>query len=174
MSWAEVRQRAMDKQYCIGCRNNREDCVVMDESAQCVARGTARLCRRVRIRVNEEEARSHVFVRVPSCYHLEGYVHVYPGDPMCEAETLTVTALAAMPYDSYLLTDHWKELREAVLRRDNHTCCICGKFGGRMVVHHKTYERRGRESLDDLETLCEDCHSVIHDRAPIESEVCEV
>jgi hypothetical protein len=29
-------------------------------------------------------------------------------------------------------------------------------------VHHLTYERVGYEDLDDLVSVCEDCHETVH------------
>jgi RNA-directed DNA polymerase len=50
-----------------------------------------------------------------------------------------------------------------VLRRDNHTCQHCGKSGGRLYVHHITpREYGGTDELDNLTTLCYDCHQKVH------------
>ncbi len=55
------------------------------------------------------------------------------------------------------------EMRAAVLARDGNRCCCCG---GRknLTVHHKRWRRRGgRTRLRNLMTLCEHCHSLVHD-----------
>lgn len=69
--------------------------------------------------------------------------------------------LARMPYPKYLKTDHWLRLRRRVLKRDD--CTFCSVGDEVLHVHHKTYERRGRERLDDLVALCGDCHKKHHD-----------
>jgi hypothetical protein len=38
----------------------------------------------------------------------------------------------------------------------------------RLEVHHRTYERLGRERPEDLLVLCEKCHAVEHGREPTE------
>ena len=54
--------------------------------------------------------------------------------------------------------------REAVLHRDKYTCQICGKKHTRLEVHHIKYRSQGGTDDDNnLITLCEDCHSDIHD-----------
>lgn len=55
----------------------------------------------------------------------------------------------------------WKRTRRQVLMRDNHTCTycrlICQKF---MQVNHIGAE--DDHALDNLETVCGACHSVLH------------
>jgi len=67
-------------------------------------------------------------------------------------------------HEKYLATDNWQQIREYVLKRDNYTCIMCGKNGGRLFVHHKTYIRHGHESPSDLITLCYTCHEKAHGR----------
>jgi hypothetical protein len=53
--------------------------------------------------------------------------------------------------------------REAVLHRDNYTCQICGKKHARLEVHHIIFRSQGgTDDENNLITLCEDCHSGIH------------
>ena len=72
--------------------------------------------------------------------------------------------LSGLPYDIYLLTDHWLRLRERILRRACGFCEMCwDKVGSdNLQIHHFTYVRRGREKLKDLIALCEDCHEEEH------------
>lgn len=70
-------------------------------------------------------------------------------------------ALRTMPYLDYLQTPEWAERRRGALRRAGHACETCGAQG-RLHVHHRTYERRGKEWVDDLVVLCEDCHLAVH------------
>ena len=64
-------------------------------------------------------------------------------------------------YRSYLSSTAWRKKRDRVLRRDKHTCQTCGVKAAHLEVHHRTYERVGRERLGDLITLCSACHDVI-------------
>jgi|GraSoiStandDraft_4_1057263.scaffolds.fasta_scaffold00189_46 hypothetical protein len=56
----------------------------------------------------------------------------------------------------------WK-LTVKLLRLIRPFCEICGDRH-RLESHHKTYEHFGVEVLylDDLQTLCQDCHAAIH------------
>lgn len=69
--------------------------------------------------------------------------------------------LAALPYDAYLRTEHWRKLRLVVLDRWGGYCEGCGVRPA-VQVHHKTYERLGREELADLTPLCATCHAGEH------------
>ena len=54
--------------------------------------------------------------------------------------------------------------REAVLHRDRYTCQCCGKKNTRLEVHHIIYRSQGgTDDENNLITLCENCHSNIHD-----------
>ena len=64
-------------------------------------------------------------------------------------------------YHTYIKSDEWKEKRKKTLERDDYQCQRCGT-GMNLVVHHITYDRLGKEDLDDLITLCKKCHEEIH------------
>lgn len=73
-------------------------------------------------------------------------------------------------YAEYLESEHWQKVRQEKLESVNYRCERCrayarrtpsGALGG-LDVHHLTYERRGRELLEDLEVLCFHCHAVEH------------
>lgn len=66
-------------------------------------------------------------------------------------------------YAEYLRSSQWRELRERVLRRANHTCEGCG-ITEATAVHHLTYDRVGDELLFDLVAVCESCHQRAHAR----------
>lgn len=70
----------------------------------------------------------------------------------------------ALPYDEYLSTVHWKNLREEKLREAEFRCQLCNAVGVELHVHHRTYERLGHERKCDLIVLCKDCHSHFHDK----------
>jgi len=73
--------------------------------------------------------------------------------------------LSTMPYEDYLQTPEWQIRRFAKLWMVGHRCQVCNSPGP-LEVHHRTYERRGNELPEDLTALCEDCHSLFHERMP--------
>ncbi len=64
-------------------------------------------------------------------------------------------------YDAYMLSPEWRTLRAAVFKRDNNQCRQCGSRD-RLTAHHLTYVRMFRERMEDLITLCKDCHEMQH------------
>lgn len=53
--------------------------------------------------------------------------------------------------------------REHALVRDKYTCQCCGKKSCGLEVHHIIYRSKGgSDSLENLITLCEDCHKAVH------------
>ncbi len=75
-----------------------------------------------------------------------------------------VKKLKCMGYNEYLKTQHWALAKSAALKRDENKCADCGYFTyeKNLEVHHITYIRRGKERLEDLLTLCQDCHQERH------------
>ena len=76
-------------------------------------------------------------------------------------------ALKYMPYKEYLQTEFWDKQRKGALKRALFRCQLCNKGKAARVtldVHHRTYERRGRESPEDLIVLCRNCHSNFHNK----------
>lgn len=71
------------------------------------------------------------------------------------------TPYRAMPYRDYLHTAHWQRKRAAAIQRAGNRCQFCNT-AGRLEVHHRTYERLGRERDGDLVVLCRECHGVLH------------
>ena len=56
-----------------------------------------------------------------------------------------------------------ENLRLACLMRDKYTCQHCGKRDRRLEAHHIIYrERGGKDTLTNLITLCEGCHTKVH------------
>ena len=64
-------------------------------------------------------------------------------------------------YHEYLKSAEWKTIRDKVIERDNGMCLHC-KTNPAQEVHHKHYKTIYREKIDDLESVCSDCHRAIH------------
>lgn len=84
------------------------------------------------------------------------------GPMLCATEKDSMAAAVSMPYRKYLKTDHWRSLREDVLRLSFRMCCKCGRRD-RLHVHHRSYARLGCELLEDLTVLCYKCHHKEHE-----------
>ena len=70
-----------------------------------------------------------------------------------------------MNYKSYLHTKHWREIRKKKLLKTP-ICQVCNNQTG-LHVHHKKYKYKGKsilfkERVEDLITLCNSCHRLIH------------
>lgn len=63
-------------------------------------------------------------------------------------------------YNEYLKSSEWKEKRLLVLKRDKFKCQSCGGIG--QHIHHLSYETVFNEDINDLVTLCINCHKSIH------------
>lgn len=68
-----------------------------------------------------------------------------------------------MPYADFLRTDYWKQVAQQVKARDSFKCRICNS-PRTLDVHHRSYQHRGWDHLhmDDLTTLCRNCHHRHH------------
>lgn len=64
-------------------------------------------------------------------------------------------------YKRYIKSKEWQQKKNERLKKDQQVCKHCGSTRN-LEVHHKTYKNFGRESIDDLITLCRDCHEKMH------------
>ena len=68
-----------------------------------------------------------------------------------------------MPFDdSHYSSHYWRTIREQCLARDNSRCRLCNSPEA-LQAHHRTYERFGKEDVNDLTTLCAECHDLVTD-----------
>lgn len=69
-------------------------------------------------------------------------------------------------YDDYLNSAAWREIRYGMLILNQYACQWCGAHQDHVTlqVHHKHYERFGREWFVDLELLCIICHKKADDK----------
>lgn len=65
-------------------------------------------------------------------------------------------------YLAYLNSSSWRITRNRALALAGHQCERC-QTKRDLQVHHKTYERLGREWDQDLEVLCDNCHGSHHE-----------
>jgi hypothetical protein len=71
-------------------------------------------------------------------------------------------------YQKYLKSEWWSVVRKEMLKL--FPACQQCDFPYELNVHHKTYERLWKEKIpDDLEVLCQSCHSRHHFAADVES-----
>lgn len=66
-----------------------------------------------------------------------------------------------LKYSNYLKSENWKLKRSEVLKRDKDLCQVC-KENKAFEVHHITYENLFKEKLEDLLSVCRNCHIEIH------------
>lgn len=65
-------------------------------------------------------------------------------------------------YTNYITSPEWFSLRRKVFDKYGKYCRRC-KSSRRLHVHHKTYERLGKECIEtDLVVLCKSCHDKYH------------
>ena len=62
-------------------------------------------------------------------------------------------------YNDYLRSPAWRDVKRRY-REAYPMICMCGST--KVEIHHKTYDRVGKEDLDDLVALCRDCHEQAH------------
>jgi len=54
----------------------------------------------------------------------------------------------------------WQEIRAEVLERDEYKCSKCGRSLSSLDVHHiKARRHGGMDNVENLETVCRDCHA---------------
>ncbi len=61
----------------------------------------------------------------------------------------------------YLTSEHWTNLRREKLEATNYTCEQCGTSKN-LQIHHLHYRSLWYESLEELKTLCKNCHEREH------------
>jgi hypothetical protein len=74
----------------------------------------------------------------------------------------------SIEYDEYMHSEAWAERKRRLFEKRGYSCEMC--YNGRpLEVHHKNYDRLGRELDDDLLIVCVDCHKKA-DRMRVEWE----
>jgi hypothetical protein len=71
-------------------------------------------------------------------------------------------------YERHIRSSQWCNVKRDMIRLRGERCGHCG-FRYELQLHHKTYERLGRELISDLELLCERCHKAADKKREQES-----
>jgi len=61
----------------------------------------------------------------------------------------------------YMRSKQWRARRDTAIMRAGYRCCVCGRVHmdtRKLQVHHKTYDRLGKERAEDLMVMCRRCH----------------
>lgn len=69
----------------------------------------------------------------------------------------------SVDYATYIGSEEWQIVRRWALERAEGACQVCMSRDS-LEVHHRSYERLGREAPADLIVLCEVCHGLFHQR----------
>jgi len=64
-------------------------------------------------------------------------------------------------YTDYLKSEEWNSKRESRLIIDNNRCFICNSDFP-LQIHHMHYKNVGDEFMEDLITVCINCHQKLH------------
>ncbi len=64
-------------------------------------------------------------------------------------------------YKRYLLTSHWKNVKEEVIAKAGNKCQLCSNHD-LLNVHHNNYKCIGKETPQDLIVICRKCHKRFH------------
>ena len=65
-----------------------------------------------------------------------------------------------MTYEDYISSDNWRRKRDERLLIDRRQCRTCTSCED-LEVHHRHYDNLFDEQMDDLITLCRECHHAI-------------
>jgi hypothetical protein len=76
-----------------------------------------------------------------------------------------------LTYDEYLESELWLKLRERYRNSPLPQRCLSCRTDRWLQLHHRTYQRLGREWLTDLIPLCGVCHQCLHEYARAHPEL---
>lgn len=76
-----------------------------------------------------------------------------------------VCDMSQLNYFMFLKSEYWNIVRNLVFKRDKYKCTKCWSIKN-IRAHHLTYKHHFNEHrhLNDLITLCDDCHKNIHNK----------
>ncbi len=88
-------------------------------------------------------------------YHLLSYA---------DAKTAFLETVGAfkpkIDYYEYIQSDVWRAIAKSAKDRAGWRCQVCNRSDQTLDAHHRTYERLGHESPEDITVLCRSCHEL--------------
>jgi hypothetical protein len=82
-------------------------------------------------------------------------------NPILPVDKKTQDSLNFMPYQAFLNTEYWHELRKIYYEHNPRKCFVC-RSKSNLHLHHFNYDSRGKESFNDIVCLCKSCHFALH------------
>ena len=77
-------------------------------------------------------------------------------------------------YEEYLKSNEWKSIRSEAVKRDHKKCAIC-EDNSSLQVHHFKYPKDWNDDcVENVITICEDCHGIYHNHCHVHINVCDV
>ncbi len=72
---------------------------------------------------------------------------------------------AGIEYNEYINSPEWREKAEEAKARAGNRCQVCNRSRAEVQIdaHHRTYERLGKELIEDITVLCRECHQLYED-----------
>lgn len=68
----------------------------------------------------------------------------------------------------------YQTVKQFILARDNYTCQVCKRKGGKLKIHHLVYRSLGgTNTVDNLITVCSDCHTAKNHQSGKLAEWCK-
>jgi hypothetical protein len=100
------------------------------------------------------------------------YIHVSPDDLIMVEDIygqvhniklidITDIGFATPSWEEYINSPEWKWRKEQFYKTHPKVCYCCGSTEN-VQLHHTTYDHLGCEFDNELEPLCERCHSALH------------
>jgi len=71
-------------------------------------------------------------------------------------------------YKRHIGSKQWRATKQRLLLERGGCCERCGREPP-LMLHHKTYERLGRERDEDLELVCDACHPIADAQRAVQS-----
>jgi len=62
----------------------------------------------------------------------------------------------------YLKSLHWEAVKNRYFSEHEYRCCVCGDANKTIHLHHLTYDNLWGERWEDVQPMCDECHSHRH------------
>lgn len=95
-------------------------------------------------------------------FSIDGHGTVEKPYKLCDASQRPTLAMVTPQMEAiYYTLPHWRAVKEAREIRDSRRCLLCLSTS-ELRCHHVSYAKLFGEPLEDLMTLCEQCHTRVH------------